>query len=194
MKLKYYLRGLGMGILFATIVMTVSSVVHNNNLSEETIIKEAKKLGMIMPETDDESKGGLWGKKEDNTEETTETQIQDTEVKSSEVQDSEAESSEVNNSETQSTEPESTEPESSEKKEPVVIQNGNITLIEISVYPGDNARQVAERLYENGLVENSESFRLYLGESGYAKLLAVGEYYIPVGATYEEIVNILMRK
>ena len=179
MKLKYYLRGLGMGIIFATLVMTVSSVVHNNNLSEETIIKEAKKLGMIMPETEDESKGGLWADKEEK-----ET-IEDTEAVAGTEDEVDTEE------ETQVPE---TEPATSENKEPVVIQNGNITLIEISVYPGDNARQVAERLYENGIVEDSESFRLYLGETGYAKSLAVGEYYIPVGATYEEICNVLMRK
>lgn len=181
MKLKYYLRGLGMGIIFATLVMTVSSVVHNNNLSEETIIKEAKKLGMIMPETE-ETKGGLWGNKEEtetagNTEDITSTEnVEDTETQ---VEDTEVPASEES---------------SFEEKEPVVVQNGNVTLIEVSVYPGDNARQVAERLYQYGLVEDSESFRLYLGETGYAKVLAVGEYYVPVGATYEEICNVLMRK
>lgn len=184
MKLKYYLRGLGMGILFATIVMTVSSVVHNNNLSEEKIIKEAKKLGMIMPETEDDATGGLFATKED-TEDVIDTEGQDTEI---ETLDTEAEMQET---ETQTVD---TEPESTEKKEPVVIQDGNVTFIEISVYPGDNARQVAERLYENGLVDDSESFRKYLGETGYAKSLAIGEYYVPVGATYEEICNVLMRK
>ena len=181
MKLKYYLRGLGMGILFATIVMTVSSVVHNNNLSEEKIIKEAKKLGMIMPETEDDATGGLWATKED-TEDVidTETETQETET---DIEETETE-----------TQAADTEPESTEKKETVVIQDGNVTLIEISVYPGDNARQVAERLYENGLVDDSESFRKYLGEMGYAKFLAIGEYYVPVGATYEEICNVLMRK
>lgn len=186
MKLKYYLRGLGMGILFATIVMTVSSVVHNNNLSEEKIIKEAKKLGMIMPETEGETEGGLWVTKDD-TENLLDTELEnDTE----EIKETESDTQETN-TETQVAE---SEPESTEDKEPVVIQNGNITLIEISVYPGDNARQVAERLYENGLVDDSESFRKYLGETGYAKVLAVGEYYVPVGATYEEICNVLMRK
>ena len=191
MKLKYYLRGLGMGILFATIVMTVSSVVHNNNLSEETIIKEAKKLGMVMPETEEDTKGGLWGSKEE-TESIEETEsVEDTES----IEDTETLSQDTETlSQDTETLSQDTETETSEKTEPVVIQNGNVTYIEISVYPGDNARQVAERLYENGLVEDSESFRLYLGESGYAKLLAVGEYYIPVGATYEEIGNILMRK
>ena len=60
MKLKYYLRGIGIGVLVATFIMTVSSVVHNNNLSDDFIIKEAQKLGMIMPESEDD-KDSLWG-------------------------------------------------------------------------------------------------------------------------------------
>ena len=70
MKLKYYLRGLGMGIIFATLVLTVSSVIHNNKLSEEQIVKEAKKLGMIMPDETENGQGGLWVK--NDTTETTE--------------------------------------------------------------------------------------------------------------------------
>ena len=60
MKLKYYLRGVGIGIIFATIVMTVSSLVHKYNISDEYIIKEAKKLGMVMKDDLDDN-NGLWG-------------------------------------------------------------------------------------------------------------------------------------
>ena len=49
-----------MGIIVATLIMTVSSVIHNNNLSDEVIIKEALKLGMIMPDSTEEG-DSLWG-------------------------------------------------------------------------------------------------------------------------------------
>ena len=63
MKLKYYLRGLGMGILFATIIMAISSALHKNDISDEEIIKRAEKLGMVKVEaTEDEN--GLWGSTE----------------------------------------------------------------------------------------------------------------------------------
>lgn len=55
MRFKYYLKGLGIGIIFATLIMTVSSVIHNNNLSDEEIIKRAEKLGMVMLESETES-------------------------------------------------------------------------------------------------------------------------------------------
>lgn len=73
MKLKYYLRGIGIGVIVATLIMTISSVIHNNNLSDEMIIKEAQKLGMIMPENT-EDKDSLWEKKED-TEVSTENTV-----------------------------------------------------------------------------------------------------------------------
>ena len=184
MKLKYYLRGIGMGILFATIVMTVSSVVHNNNLSDEIIIKEAKKLGMIMPE-ETKSQGSLFST--DDTEEVVETEIED---------DKENDTEEVSESvSSQNTEIASSEEVESET-EPVIekIESGNVTLIRVEIYPGDAARQVAERLYAYGLVDDSERFRIYIGETGYAKILRVGEYYVPVGATYDEIISILVSK
>ena len=38
MKLKYYLRGAGIGIIIATMIMTFSSWVHKNNITNEYII------------------------------------------------------------------------------------------------------------------------------------------------------------
>ena len=48
MRFKYYLKGLGMGIIITTIIMTVSCVIHNNNLSDQEIIEKAMELGMVM--------------------------------------------------------------------------------------------------------------------------------------------------
>lgn len=183
MKLKYYLRGLGMGIIFATLIMTISSVIHNNNLSEETIIKEAEKLGMVMPE--EESESGLWADKKD---EVSDTEELDTEKAEEVVKGTETETTETH---TEATE---TETATTETKEPQTTVNTNVTMIKIQVYPGDAARQVAETLQANGLIEDSEDFRLYLGRTGYAKNICIGEFLIPMGATYEEICDILISK
>lgn len=54
MKLKYYLRGAGLGIIFATIVMLFAGNVKEDALSDSQIIEKAEKLGMIMPESESE--------------------------------------------------------------------------------------------------------------------------------------------
>ncbi len=180
MKLKYYLRGLGMGILFATIIMTIASVIHNNNLSDEYIIKEAKKLGMVMAnETESE---GLFGGTDDtdavegdagNTEEVTDTE---------------------NALSTESL----ADYEFTQTEEQLNVgQTGTVTVIDgveyvtIEVVLGDNARQVAERMYIHGLVDHPETFREYIGQVRGGRHLSVGVYQFPKGADYEAYIDIL---
>lgn len=195
MKLKYYLRGVGIGIIFATLVMTVSSFVHKNNISDEYIIKEARKLGMVMKEElkDDEN---LWGS--DDTEDTESTQ-----VVSSEVDTSESESTSQSESESQSTPEPTPEPEPTPQPEPTPEPQAPVVPDEptsesetpayatITIVRGDYARQVGEKLFAAGLVDDAEAFRVYMGEHGYAKSIRAGTYNIPIGSTYEEICKIV---
>lgn len=49
MKLKYYLRGVGVGIILTTLILTISYRANGGaKLSDEEIIKRAEKLGMVM--------------------------------------------------------------------------------------------------------------------------------------------------
>lgn len=156
---------MGLGIIVATLIMTVSSVIHNNNLSNEFIIKEAQKLGMIMPEDDTED-GGLWGN--------TATENED-----------ESESQNATENELAS----ETEMETESEVVPEEVVYHTITITDT-----DAARHVGEKLYEKGLVEDAEDFRLYLKDQGYATRVRSGVFQIPEGATYEEICDIIVRR
>ena len=165
MKLKYYLRGIGIGVIVATLIMTVSSVIHNNNLSDEVIIKEAQKLGMIMPENT-EDKDSLWQKN-------TETEDVETEVvlESSELED--ATETDV-----------STETQMMEEPE----------IVTVYVEEGEYAQQVAKKLEDAGLIEDAEDFHRYLKKIGYTTRIRSGYHEILSGSTYEEIAQNLRRK
>lgn len=54
MKLKYYLRGLGIGIILTTLIITISG--SRKKLSDSEIITRAMELGMVMKE---DPKGNL---------------------------------------------------------------------------------------------------------------------------------------
>ena len=47
MKMRYFLRGLGVGVLLATLLLCIS---YRGQNSENSIIKQAKELGMQFPE------------------------------------------------------------------------------------------------------------------------------------------------
>ena len=205
MKLKYYLRGAGIGIIFATLVMTLSSFVHKNNISDEYIIKEARKLGMIMREEADKN-NNLFVEETEDTEDSEITEdsqtSEDTQVEESETPPSESEQIPVvpeppvepdppvepeppveSESESES------EPESESESDSAVTE-----YVTIVVEKGDYARQVAEKVKEAGLVDDAEDFRKYMGNHGYAQKLHAGTYKIPVGADYEEICKILISR
>ena len=56
---------------------------------------------------------------------------------------------------------------------------------------GDVCRIVCENLQANGVVDDAEAFRKFLGQKGFASSISVGSYSIPYGLDYEEIYQIL---
>lgn len=51
MKLKYYLRGLGLGIILTSLILVISRNI-NGGMSDKEIIKRAEALGMVMSTED----------------------------------------------------------------------------------------------------------------------------------------------
>lgn len=52
MKLKYFLRGLGTGVVFATLIMLAAYMTNGGyKMSDDEIMRKAEKLGMVMRET-----------------------------------------------------------------------------------------------------------------------------------------------
>ena len=217
MKLKYYLRGVGIGIIFATLVMTVSALVHKYNLSDEYIMREARKLGMVMK--DELKVNDLFVNEETEETEDTEEQNDSTEaINSEETPDTPPE----NESESQSQTTPITPPESENQPEsenppvseappvsetpvvpdtPVSSENdGNSetpTYVTITIVASDYARQVGQKLYEAGILSSAaeaEQFRKYMGAHGYDKSIKAGTYRIPIGSTYEEICKIVTHR
>ena len=165
MKFKYYLKGLGMGIIFATLIMTVSGVIHNKELSDKEIIERAGKLGMVLPGSEKESVVGLFGNKEDSE------SGDDTETESDSQRESESESESESSSETQT----------------------EIIEYVLHITWGDTPKLIAKELEENGIIEDWSGFRDYLDENGYAKKLQTCSYTIRAGMSYEEIAKIITK-
>ena len=198
MRLKYYLRGAGIGILFATLVMTVSAFVHRYNISDDYIIREARKLGMVMKDEVQNNNNGLWGNNDivEESEHTESSQVtensqapEDTQVAGSENVPSESEPP------VEQTPPVEEQPPV-EEVPPVESESptDEVEYVTITIVSGDYARQVAEKVRDAGLVEDAEDFRKYIGQRGYGKIMHPGTYKIPVGSSYEEICLILIKR
>lgn len=180
MRFKYYLKGLGMGIIFTTLIMTVSSVIHNNNLSDEEVIERAMELGMVMPDSEKESENGLFGNKDDSESEGDSETESDPKTESEIPSETESEPA-TKDSETQ--EPESQTP-------PTQVE---ITQYVLHVTWGDTPKMIAKELEENGIIEEWSAFRDYLSDNGYAGKIRSGSYTITAGMSFEEIAKIITK-
>ena len=193
MKLKYYLRGFGIGVILATIVMMVSGSLHRGGLTDEQIIKEAQKLGMIMKDSED--KNGLWGDSKDETEKdnTEGSGIEDSEKESEKPSESQMTEETQTSEGTQMPSEEQTQQEELPQQESQNPSTETPVYVTVSFRQADTASVVVEKLYQAGLIRDKEDFHKYLKSNGYTKIIRGGTFEIKMGSTYEEICMVIIR-
>lgn len=205
MKLKYYLRGLGIGIIVTAVIMGASSGSRKETLSDREIRERAAELGMV------EQSGSLAEMaQEENVEIPEETEKTETPTKiPSESPEASEEPAATQTPEatkeaeetpraTATKEPEVTpkatatkEPETTPKASPVKDTTGVKGVVDIEVKSGEGSYSVCRRLEGKGLIDSASDFDTYLCANGYDRKLRVGSYKIPADADPEEIAKIL---
>ena len=200
MKRKYYMRGLGIGILVTAILCAVAMPGKSEPMTDAQVIARAKELGYEKKESgvtaDDINK-----LKENN--EVSGTPGASAEPESTPDVTAEPEgtpgptSSPVPTPEPTATatpKPTATaipteKPKATatpaEGKEPVV------TSYTITVERGATARRVAERLAATGAIADADGFVRYLQSKGLTDYINIGTFTIPKGASHAEIAGIL---
>lgn len=182
MKLKYYLRGLGIGILMTALIMGVTNR-KQLPLTDAEIKAKAATLGMI----ESDSLTLLDVQNLQNT------------VNSNKTDNAETNSSDRETAEQETVEQEVTEPEiqvqekteaESEIQEP---ESENLNSVLITIKSGSGSETVCRQLEAEGLVERSEDFNNYLIKNGYATRISVGTFEIGSGSTWEEIAKIITK-
>lgn len=191
MRLKYYLRGLGLGIIFTCLMFMLFSNKKADNTDQmdvnqqletttETLSSQTNGDDKNDTANDEAVSGGADVQNDANVSDNLEAQNgQDTQNNPQAQDNAEAQNSADNQTDDSDITGETGTDD---------VQDEYVTLV---IEKGDIARDVAESLYENGIIDDVESFRKYLGETGVSRTLHAGEYNIKVGSTYEEIVELL---
>ena len=180
MKLKYYLRGLGIGIVVTAIIMTVA-FGNKQPMTDEEVIKRAKELGMIensvlVDRVDKEAERVY----EENDEE---------QVAGDETVDDTTGNEAVTDEET----PQENTQKEEEKEEDTQKEETKKDVVSITVVSGDTSWSVSKRMEEAGLVDSAKDFDAHLCRYGYDKRISVGTYDIPKTATHEEMAKIITK-
>lgn len=182
MKLKYYLRGIGVGILVTTLILTIAG--HNRKkMSDEEVIKRAGQLGMIMQK--DET---LF----DNESSASETEASTTETPTTETPTTEASTTEAPTTEAPTTEAPTTEAPTTEApttEAPTTAVSGNAT---IQVVRGMYSESVSQAMQSAGIISDWRDFNMYLCSNGYAERLQTGTFTMNSSMSYEQLAKILI--
>lgn len=172
MRLKYYLRGLAVGVLLTTIVLTIANA-GKKPLTDAQIRQRALALGMI--EIDSVRLSALQGENTSAPESGSESNTPESSTSAETAQPPEKEDN--------STEA-STQPDTSSEPEPVTFQ----------VKSGAGSSSVSQDLAAAGLIEDAAAFDTFLCDNGYSKRIRAGTYKIVPGTSEEDIAKIITQQ
>ncbi len=210
MKLKYFLRGVGVGIIFGALIMLVAYLTSGaSKLSDKEIIERAENLGMVMEEDlviagtkDDtsESKSDDTVKEATTTSEATDNSgkeedekteadiIQGTDVSLEGVVD------ESIGATTQETEVTTEDKTATTEENTEGASNQNYVTAKISVTSGMTSYDVALMLQDAGIIDDYLDFDNFLNENGYSTQIRINDYEFNSNMTYEEIAKALIKE
>lgn len=181
MKVKYFLRGLGIGILVTTLLLFAGTKKANTNtLTDAEIMERASELGML---TEDEVKDYRMDESLDNLKDSLTATKEPVETEATQAPKESASVSPSPSPEVSGEVKASPSPSASQKKEPATIS--------IEIEPGMVSQNIAKYLYQKNLIGSASDFNNYMLERDVTKKLRVGTYEIPTDASYDEIIEII---
>lgn len=183
--MKYYLRGLGIGVIVAAVLMGIALGGDKEKLTDAEIMARAKALGMVESSVladlnkEKENKEAEIEEPESMTDEST----KETEPATEPSMEPESESAAVPDK----------EPKKDTESEPE-SENESAEYVILVIERGESSVSVSRSLEELGLVESAKEYDKFLCNNGYDKYIRVGTHKIKAGSTDEEIANIISRK
>lgn len=217
MERRYYLRGLGLGILITAIIMGAAQR-GSKEMSDEEVRQRARELGMIEntvlsesvaePEADAEQAETDLAAAEEKSEEAapadTEPVTEDMQEAAADEQDTQQQTdaedsqkqadavdaqAEPEQADAQTALEEETEQSTGAQSETKTAASGEAQIFTID--KGDSSVSVAQKLEQAGLISSAASYDRFLCDNGYDKKIRAGEYTIPADAGDEQIARII---
>lgn len=198
MKLKYYLRGLGVGILFSTIILSVTFKASSKEKADKvTSNTESSTSGTETANGDDGIKDLedlLVPSAAPSITPTVTPTEEDTSDK--ETTDTFSEAPSVPPTETPlEEEKDESNPVEADQSDDLKEQNEESKdYIIVRIEEGMTSEEVASILYNYGIIEDKNDFNTYMKKNNYSRIINIGDFKIAKNATYEQITDLIVEK
>lgn len=204
MKLKYYLRGIGIGIIVTAIILSIVNGVSNssNKMTNPQIVEKAKELGMVTKDEYDIVKQDLNTAKSDIDDLKAELTKADTKEKkesddgSNGSEETQADDKSTDESKSEKTDNKSSDEEKSNSSDKAKLTDPSQMAKDISftISSGMGSEDVAKVLEQKGIIVSASEFNKYLVESGNANYLQIGEFKADEGESYDSIISKITKR
>lgn len=202
MKLKYYFRGIGIGVVVTTLVFMILISIHKNDGIQGTdaAVQDTESRTIAQLEADTQKPSAKTKEQKESGEEKTPNEKEEPENKA-EPQDQKTPAGSTEGEKTDADKPaeppeNKTEPAAPEFELGSVPESAPVKeeKVRIEISGGQYSDVVCRKLEEAGLVDSAKAFNDFLVEKDYDNAILPGVYEIPKGATYEEIAVLLTTK
>lgn len=178
MKKKYFLRGLGAGILITALILSIG---YRKQDSGESVVQRAKELGMVFPEKTPDATATASGSA---------VEVTATPADTSEASPKQSQSPTADTTKKPDAKPTAT---STKEDKPKPTAGNSTGKRKFTVRDGLLSSSVAREMKEAGIIKDADAFDKYIEKSGMARKIRTGTYKIPVGASYSQIAKIITR-
>ena len=193
MNLKYYLRGLGLGIVMTAILLGITAGGKKETLTDEEIVARAKSLGMA----DEAELSASVEKAKADTEAGLRTEIEkelknslQAEIRAEVMAEIEAEM-QAEQVSRQLPEGDAADETGGTEETEEAPKEPEPEPVEFTVYSGELPQEISSRLEQAGLVESASEFEKFLLGNGYDRSIVAYKYRIPADADEEQIAKII---
>ncbi|MBE5907525.1 MAG: endolytic transglycosylase MltG [Lachnospiraceae bacterium] len=161
MKLKYYMRGMGIGVFVTTLIFLIAIAFMKPNTTAETTAT-AQESGKQTIKEEQEKEEPV----QEETEEETPEPVDEKQVETTVDEDGTVTTVET-------------------------IPGATGEPVSFTIQGGEGSATVGDKLQEAGLVDSGSRFNRYLEDNNYDNVIQPGTYSIPKGSTYEEVAQII---
>lgn len=191
MKIKWFIRGLGVGIIITALILCIT---YRNDSKSNNIIQQAKELGMEFPKKP----------AEDQPAEASEPPSAPPSVPPSAAPTQTVTGAAVQGTDDGQTKEGVKEQSEADQKAKDKLDKSAEDISSASQYKGGKksfvvrsgllSSSVAREMEQAGIIEDADAFDEFIEKNGYGKLVRSGKYDIPTGADFETIAKIITRQ
>ena len=208
MRVRDFLRGFSLGMIVTCFVLFIV-FKGSNQISDEYVIERAKQLNMVFKDEeetflkqDNKDVTNVQNTIEQNTEEQNTAQQNTAEQNTTQQNTAQQNTTQQNTTQQNTTEQNTTEQnttqQSTSQQNTDNSSNENsseetVETVTIDVEVGMASEDVANMLYDLGVIDDVVKFCYYLHNNGYSLRVNVGTYEIPINASYEQIARIITK-